>query len=148
MYSLPAGALNPRTQPMSESTMQKVVIMAEDNPVNVKVAQVLLKKLNQPFQHASDGRQLIELMKGQTFDLVLMDISMPVMDGYEATMRIRDGEAGEQNRNVPIVALTALSREDNYQTCMDMGMSDFVNKPVRVDTLRGILDTYLYGKDT
>lgn len=119
------------------------IIIAEDNPINARVASALLKALGFSIEVAGNGEELIKQMTGRPFDLVFMDISMPRVDGYEATMRIRDGLAGAEHKEIPIVAITALSREDCYQTCMDVGMNGFMNKPVHGEALkRAILSQF------
>lgn len=113
----------------------KKVFIAEDNRVNARVLQALLTSLSIESRLAEDGAELLRILPDHECGLILMDISMPQVDGYEATMRIRDGEAGEHNRNLPIVAVTALPKEQSYRTCLDVGMDAYINKPVQKEEL-------------
>ena len=118
-------------------------IVAEDNPVNAKVLETLLKQMGIEAEIATDGLDLLERMQGDTFDLVLTDISMPRMDGYDATLRIRDGAAGAHHTDIPIVAVTALGEPESYQTCRDVGMNGFLTKPIRKANLQQVIEAAL-----
>src|SRR5690606_9875336 len=102
------------------------VLLAEDNPVNQQVGQAMLQKLGLTVGFADNGEEALRLATTETFDLILMDCHMPVMDGYEASAAIR---ALNPTPRVPIVALTANVMEGNRERCLAAGMDDFLAKP-------------------
>ncbi|WP_302174316.1 ATP-binding protein [uncultured Hydrogenophaga sp.] len=111
------------------------ILLAEDHPVNQKVAQIMLTKSGHVVEVAGDGAQAVEAARRGCFDLILMDMQMPVLDGLEATRRIRAEEAEQQRPRVTIIAMTANAREEDRQVCLAAGMDDFVSKPIRMATL-------------
>jgi CheY-like chemotaxis protein len=117
------------------------VLVVEDNPVNCMVVQAMLEQLGMAVLLANDGGQAVELLRDQPIDLVLMDCQMPVMDGYEATRRIRG--SGHARARVPIVALTAHALADDRQRCEAAGMDDYLPKPVTSDALAQALLRHL-----
>lgn len=118
----------------------QAILVVEDNLVNQKVAMAFLKKLNLNAQACANGEEALQKLRTSSFDLVLMDCHMPVMDGYAATEAIRRGEAGAHNKDIPIVALTANAMIDDRQKCHAVGMDDFVTKPVKIDALKKVLN--------
>ena len=113
------------------------ILLAEDNEVNQRVAGALLKKAGHSVTIAADGRQALEFASRQQFDVVLMDMHMPEMDGLEATRAIRLLPLPASA--VPIVALTAAGATSDIQTCLDAGMNYFLVKPFRMERLDAIL---------
>lgn len=126
----PHPAPAPRA-PRPASTRKTRVLLVEDNPVNLMVAQRLLQVLGVECDAAGNGQAAIEKMDGGDYDLVLMDCQMPVLDGYSATRRWREIEQ-ERNveRRLPIVAMTANAMAGDRQKCLDAGMDDYLAKPV------------------
>ena len=116
------------------------VLLVEDNVVNQKVAVRFLQRLGAKVTVASDGAEGVAILKRGNFALVLMDIQMPVMDGYEATRNIR--ELKSEKRSVPIVALTANAMPEDREKCLAAGMNDFLTKPVQIDKLTPIVNQY------
>jgi CheY-like chemotaxis protein len=112
------------------------VLLAEDNPTNRLVARRMLEKLGCSVAIATDGHEAAELALASPFDVVLMDYHMPRVDGLEATRRIRRGETG---RRVPIVALTASVLEEDKDTCLEAGMTDYLTKPLASSELARVL---------
>ncbi len=107
------------------------ILLVEDNAINLEVALALLNGKNLIVETAEDGVEAVEMVKANIYDLVLMDVQMPRMDGLEATRLIRSGsETMASNRDVPILAMTANVFADDRQACMAVGMNDFVAKPV------------------
>ena len=126
----PHPAPAPRA-PRPASSRKTRVLLVEDNPVNLMVAQRLLQVLGVDCDAAGNGQAAIEKMDGGDYDLVLMDCQMPVLDGYSATRRWREIEQ-ERNveRRLPIVAMTANAMAGDRQKCLDAGMDDYLAKPV------------------
>ncbi len=121
------------------------VLVAEDNRVNQKVVVGLLAKLGLESDVVENGRLTLEALKNhaQKYQLVLMDIQMPEMDGIEAVLRIRSGEAGESSRRIPVVALTAHAMEGDRELFLKQGMDDYISKPIRLADLRGVMERWL-----
>ncbi|MEM8520851.1 7TM diverse intracellular signaling domain-containing protein [Flavobacterium sp. PL12] len=114
----------------------KIILVVEDNPINQMVIKMITKKwLNTEVAYANNGEEAIELLKKSHFDIILMDLQMPVMDGYEATIAIRNGEAGVTNTNIPIIAITADVMEGTKQRVSEIGMNDYLSKPVKKEIL-------------
>ncbi len=112
------------------------VLLVEDNLVNQKVASVLLSKAGFDYEIAENGQIAVEMFqRDRTFDVILMDCMMPVMDGFQATKEIRAYEKGEGLIKTPIIALTASVIDDDIQHCFDSGMDAYVAKPVRKEKL-------------
>jgi CheY-like chemotaxis protein len=110
------------------------ILVADDNRVNQLLARLLLKKRGHSVAVAGDGRAAIDLLDKHTFDLVLMDVQMPDMDGFEATAAIRAKEK-ETGRHMPIIALTASAMAGDKERCLRAGMDGYVTKPLRREAL-------------
>ncbi len=119
------------------------LLLAEDNPVNQKVASILLRKRGFEVEVVDNGAEALVALAKRRFSLVFMDVQMPVMDGYEAVRRIRLGEDGVLEPNVPIVALTAHAMKGDRQRCIDAGMDDYLAKPIDQKELVTLLNKYL-----
>ena len=116
------------------------MLLVEDNQVNQMVAKGMLTKLGCQVAVAGHGGEAIAYLEQQPVDLVLMDCNMPVMDGYEATRRIR--QSGRWP-NLPIIALTANALPDERERCQAAGMNDYLAKPFRREDLTALLDSWL-----
>jgi CheY-like chemotaxis protein len=120
------------------------VLVIEDNPTNRKVIQALVEGLGVGVVVAEDGQQGVEaIVGGIQADLILMDVQMPVMDGYAAAARIRQWETDQKQPRRPIIALTANAFAEDKQRCLDAGMDDFLAKPIAMDKLKSILGRWL-----
>jgi CheY-like chemotaxis protein len=117
------------------------VLIAEDNFPNQKVAVLLLKKLGVRMDLAENGSVALEHMMARPYDLVLMDLHMPEMNGYEAAAEIRRREG--PNRQVPIVAVTADVASGSRERAIESGMNDFIGKPIHVSELERVLRTWI-----
>jgi len=113
------------------------VLLAEDNPVNQQVAKMMLDKLGIDADVASNGAEAVAMAERSAYDLILMDVQMPEMDGLEATRAIRSAPAGDRPR---IVALTASVLPDQVHACLDAGVDDVVSKPVTLEGIQRVLD--------
>jgi len=111
------------------------ILLAEDNVVNQRLIQRVLQKWGHEVVVADDGQQAVEKLQAERFDLVLMDVEMPVMDGFEATCDIRRREQGA-GRHIPIIAMTAHAMKGDREKCIEKGMDGYVSKPVSQDALR------------
>lgn len=129
----PAPEEEPLNEPLSGS-----VLVAEDNPVNQTIARRMLEKAGITATLVSDGHQVLERCERQRFDLILMDVQMPGLDGLEATRQLR-----ARGDSTPIVALTANATIESHKTCLEAGMSDFISKPFRYQQLQRVLHRYL-----
>ena len=109
------------------------VLLADDNPVNQRVTGLMLERLGYPFEVASNGKEVLDMLQADDFDLVLMDCHMPVMDGYEATRSLR--KQPTFNRDMPVVALTASVLADDRKRCLEAGMNAFLAKPTVMSEL-------------
>lgn len=112
------------------------ILIAEDNPVNQKVAQRMLEKFGFQVDVVNNGLEAIEALARQHYDLVLMDVQMPIMDGLEATASIRSQEGTER---VPIVALTANAFKEDREMCLSVGMDEYVSKPINPKQLLKVI---------
>jgi PAS domain S-box-containing protein len=110
------------------------VLLAEDNKVNQMLAVALLRKRGYDVTVADNGREAVDLIARSTFDVVLMDVQMPEVDGFEATARIRSMESAT-SRRLPVIAVTAHAMESDRQRCLDAGMDDYVSKPIDPEKL-------------
>ena len=129
---------------MRAGTMQGRILIAEDTPLNIRIVELALSKLGPEMQFVTDGQQALDLLaSGQKFDLVLMDLRMPVMDGLEATAEIRKMEAERGLPRVPIVAFTANAYAEDRKQCLDAGMDDFLAKPLNFAELARVLHQWL-----
>ncbi|MGZ9733916.1 ATP-binding protein [Flavobacterium sp. GNP002] len=114
----------------------KSILVAEDNKMNQMIIDVITKKwLNTKVLYVNNGQEALEAFETNHFDIVLMDLQMPIMDGYEATVAIRNGEAGAHNCNIPIIAVTAGVMETTKNRVKEIGMNDYLSKPIKKETL-------------
>ncbi len=114
-----------------------VILLVEDHPINQMIATLLLEKLGHSVITATDGRAAADQFLQTTWDLILMDIQMPVMDGLEATRLIRTMEPSTQH--TPIVAMTASTSDAERQACLDAGMDDHLSKPISAAAIDQLL---------
>jgi CheY-like chemotaxis protein len=135
-----ASELSDAENQLQQHHRGKRILLVEDNPINCEVATELLTGVGLVVDSASDGLDALEKVKSQTYDLVLMDLQMPRMDGLDATQTLR-GLPGWSK--IPIVAMTANAFEEDRRACEAVGMSDFVAKPVNPGLLFSTLMKWL-----
>ncbi|MBN2343027.1 MAG: response regulator [Deltaproteobacteria bacterium] len=124
------------------------ILLAEDNITNQKVALGLLKKLGYRADAVNDGEEAVQALRDRYYDLVLMDVQMPRMDGYDATRKIRDKDIRELfNPKVPIIAMTAHAMEGDREKCINAGMDDYISKPIDPGRLEEVVTKWLYKTD-
>ncbi|MEH6448220.1 MAG: ATP-binding protein [Oleispira sp.] len=135
---------NPINNPIKEKLgLYGRVLIVEDNVINQIVAQTILEELGIHSDIACNGVEALQALENLPYDLVLMDCLMPVMDGFEASRRIRDADSKVLNRSIPIISMTASTMEDDREKCLAAGMNDFLSKPVEVDKLQQTLLSWL-----
>jgi PAS domain S-box-containing protein len=136
----PQAARPPET-PVNPGREGILVLLAEDNEINQRITLRLLQKLGLTADVAVNGREAVEAFARKSYDLVLMDCQMPIMDGFEATAIIRSRESSE--RRTPICALTANAMAGDRERCLASGMDDYISKPVSIDKLQAAVERWL-----
>ncbi len=128
----PAARVIPQYK-LSEASCRDVrVLVAEDNEINMNLVKIFLHRLGCIIDEAVNGKVVLEKLKKDNYDIVLMDIMMPVMGGYEASEKIRS----EISKDIPIIALTAAAMKEDEEKCFASGMNDFISKPINMDELK------------
>ncbi len=115
------------------------ILLAEDSPINRIVTLVMLKKLGYQVDAVKNGAEAVNVLENMHYDLVLMDCQMPKMDGYEATMLIRDKDSHVLNHDIPIVAITAHATKEDREKCMKAGMNEHIAKPLQPKNIEDVL---------
>jgi PAS domain S-box-containing protein len=127
---------------VEENTRRLRILLAEDNPVNQMLAVRFLEKRGYSVVVAGNGREAVERLAGGRFDLVIMDVQMPEMDGFEAAREIRAGET-RTGAHVPIIAVTAHAMHGDRERCLAAGMDGYISKPLRVEELFAEIDAHV-----
>jgi two-component system sensor histidine kinase/response regulator len=132
-----AATARPARGAASGTAVRGTILLVEDNPANQAVARIVLEKFGCEVEVASNGEEALDRLGSGSFDLVFMDCQMPVMDGYEASRRIRalEGPVG----SIPIVAMTAHAMPGDREKCLEAGMTDYTSKPISKQAIREIL---------
>jgi len=139
--------------PASRSNQRLRILLVEDNPVNQTVAVKMLEKVGHVVTVAANGKEAVDCYDAERFDLILMDVQMPVMGGLEATQAIRAREArrswaaGGKWQSTPIVAMTAHAMQGDRDRCLMAGMDDYIAKPIKPAELHGVIDRVLGDLD-
>ncbi len=133
------GTRQAAAQAATKTTAGRHLLLVEDNPVNQKLAIRILEKAGHQLQVANNGREAVEAYQQGTFDVVLMDVQMPEMNGYEATAAIRELQQ-QGGPRVPIVAMTAHAMKGDRERCLEAGMDDYVSKPIQADLLLAMVE--------
>lgn len=124
------------------------ILLAEDEHINQTLARILLENEGWRVTLAENGREVLAAMEDMDFDLILMDIQMPEMDGLETTRNIREKEQQGGGRRVPIVAMTAHAMKDDRDRCLAAGMDDYLSKPIIPETMFAVIDKILLSDTT
>jgi signal transduction histidine kinase/CheY-like chemotaxis protein len=128
---------------LGKADRQVRILVAEDNAVNQKLAVSFLKKAGFTAEVVANGQEAVRALQMAPYDVVLMDIQMPEMDGYEATRAIRDPKTRILRSDIPIIALTANALEGDRQRCLDAGMNHYISKPIKRDELLAAIQAVL-----
>lgn len=118
------------------------ILLVEDNEVNQKIARLILEKLNHQVTLAQNGLIALQTLKETQFDLILMDMQMPEMDGITATKAWRDYESQHSLTQTPIIAMTANAMEKDKQACLEAGMNNFIAKPLNLKNFQQLIQTF------
>ncbi len=133
---------------ISEHKKRKTrVLVAEDNTTNQKVLLGILEKLGLPTDVVANGKEAVKALEIIPYDIVLMDLEMPEMNGLEATKQIRDPASSVMDHQIPVIAMTAYEADEQRAECLESGMNDFLSKPVDPDELHHTLEKYGAGLD-
>lgn len=134
---IPSESINKKVESdkPADSLALKIAV-AEDNKANQHVILIMLRRLGWESEFAENGQELLDLVRDNDFDLIFMDVQMPLMDGLEATRRLRAGEAGEEVKDVKIIALTANALSGDEERCLESGMNAYISKPIKKKTLK------------
>jgi two-component system sensor histidine kinase/response regulator len=127
---------------LRENRKRNYILLVEDNLVNQKLAMRLLEKRGFEVAVAGDGKAALDHLEKESFDLVLMDVQMPIMDGFEATITIREKEKSTLG-HIPIIAMTAHALKGDEERCIAAGMDAYVSKPIRTNELFAIIEKFL-----
>ncbi|MDA8134399.1 MAG: response regulator [Desulfobacteraceae bacterium] len=117
------------------SQLDLKILLAEDHPVNQRVILLMLKKMNLSATVVANGEEVLKMIREKAFDLILMDVRMPVLDGIETTKIIRAPESDIKTKNIPIIALTALAMQEDAERCLKAGMDRYLTKPIHSDKI-------------
>jgi signal transduction histidine kinase/ActR/RegA family two-component response regulator len=124
---------------------EKTILLVEDNLVNRKVAEAMITKLGYRVNSVVNGLEAVETLRTKRYDLVMMDLQMPVMDGFEATKTIRNKNSGVLDNDITIIAMTANATAEDQNHCIAAGMNDYLSKPVTIDIIGRTLQKWLPG---
>ena len=122
--------------------MDLKILLVEDNKNNQKLAQSMLRRIGFDADTASNGVDALKALETKRYDMVLMDVQMPEMDGLEATRRIRNASSGTIDRNIPIIAMTAYALKTDGLRFIEAGMDDYMSKPISLGTLREMIEKW------
>ena len=136
-------AAEPATVPVS-GVMNRRVLLVDDNAVNRQVVKLFMAQLAPTFVEATNGEEALQRLNEQSFDIVLLDVHMPVMDGKEAIKRIR--ASNQPWRDIPVIALTADAMSGDRERFLGMGMSDYISKPIDARELASKYVALLQGR--
>jgi len=137
-----------RHQLTQERKSGSCILLAEDNPVNQKVAGRVLEKAGYRADVVNNGLEAVEALQTTHYEIVLMDVQMPGMDGFEATRMIRDQKSDVLNHEVPIIAMTAHAMKGDRERCLEAGMDGYVSKPINARKLVDTIETFLEESPT
>lgn len=148
LVEAPQASQQPPNEAEFWNTHNKQILLVEDNVINQKLILKMLAKLNQTVIVANNGLEAVEKVKTGNFDLILMDCQMPEMDGYEATQQIRQYQSRSQMNPTPIVALTANALKGDRERCLEVGMDDYLSKPIDLAELKAVMAKWMSAQSS
>lgn len=134
------------TNIINSDNRQYNILLVEDNKLNQMIATSFLDKFGYKITIAADGEQALRALEQQQFDLVFMDVQMPVMNGLEATRKIREEGSKVLDRRIPIIAMTANEKSEDREKCLEAGMDDYLSKPLQIKHLQEVISKIMSGK--
>ena len=137
------GAKGSEASGQSVGHLPARILVVEDNVTNQKVARIILEKFGHRVDTVADGNEAVRALSMAPYDLVFMDVQMPIMDGLTATKLIRQGAHGVLSRTIPIVAMTAHALVGDKERCLEAGMDDYIAKPISPEQVMAVLERYL-----
>jgi CheY-like chemotaxis protein len=129
----------------AETQNQYYALLAEDNPVNQFVVKAMLNKINIAVDVVSNGHEAILALASRKYDILLLDLQMPLLDGFETIRLIRNNIKGNFDRSIPVVAVTADAFQETREACLKAGMNDCLIKPFKMHDLNQIVKKWLVG---
>jgi len=141
-----AEASSPTQKALATPSSRIRILLAEDTAVNQGLAVVLLEDRGHTVVVANDGREALDILDRESFDLILMDVQMPRMDGFQATAAIRAREAGT-SRHIPIFAMTARAMKGDRERCLAAGMDGYISKPIRAEQFLAFIEGWAHKAD-
>ena len=135
------GRMKPGATPFDKEAYSAPlrILVAEDNPVNRLLATKLLAKLGHDVAAVENGRKAIEMLNKEHFDLIFMDVQMPIMDGLEAANEIKNDHSGKFYSRIPIIAMTAHAMKGDQERFLEAGMDDYISKPIDKNELAAVI---------
>ncbi|MBN1113409.1 MAG: response regulator [Bacteroidales bacterium] len=134
MNKIKSASINSNNKVEESIIFEKNILLVEDNIINQRIIILSLKNIVRKIDVANNGEEALNLFKKEKYDLILMDLQMPVMDGFVATKRIREIE-NTNKTHTPIIAVTANALLGDRDKCIDAGMDDYISKPFKIDVL-------------
>ena len=137
MWETPIVDNNKQQSHVPGESFSATALIVDDEPGNLNLTEIQLSRMGLDIVSVNNGQQAIDMALSQPFDMIFMDIQMPIIDGFVATSRIR-----EYGVNTPIIALTAYAFDEDRQKCLDAGCDDYISKPVDPDIMHEIVKKY------
>jgi len=134
MDKIKSASINTNNEIEKTIIFEKNILLVEDNIINQKIIILSLKNIVKKIDVANNGEEALNLFKKEKYDLILMDLQMPIMDGFIATKKIREIENNSSN-HTPIIAVTANALLGDRDKCIDAGMDEYISKPFKIDVL-------------
>lgn len=123
------------------------ILLADDNIINARLVEVILKKIGFSVKVVGNGKEVLDQLNSDDYNLLILDIEMPEMDGFETAKKIRTGACGQRNTKIPIIAMTAYALDEVRDKCYDIGMNDYIIKPIKVEEIESIINRNIQNEN-